>query len=381
MSLQPNPWLQTLGKYHHLDETELEHRPQAAGAALTAEDISSTDEYFFGEGNNTSSAAPSTKSFLDFDFEEEFQDVSPLPEGESLILPRLLMLGHWLLLSGKACMFLNCPCCLGRPCTSEKRAEYKRMTKTFVLSITVLQVIMFVITVSIHGFASPASNPAIGPPQHSLVSLGARETSRIVQHWNYVFPLFTPALLHAGVLHLVVNLYVQLRMGLFLERRWSVWTRVFAVYWVCAVGSVLAGCVLQPASVAVHSSPALFGLLGAYFLDLVLSWHRMERRQRKVGLLQCLLFVAVLGAVTLFPFVDLSSQVFGFLIGMLCGIAMFAHHLPDDYGWPTTLISRAAMVVIALVLAGLAVALAVAAPDLAPGPGSQPRPTPSPQPG
>mmetsp|Transcript_16386 Transcript_16386/g.41986 ORF Transcript_16386/g.41986 Transcript_16386/m.41986 type:complete len:207 (+) Transcript_16386:140-760(+) len=140
MSLQPNPWLQTLGKYHHLDETELEHRPQAAGAALTAEDISSTDEYFFGEGNNTSSAAPSTKSFLDFDFEEEFQDVSPLPEGESLILPRLLMLGHWLLLSGKACMFLNCPCCLGRPCTSEKRAEYKRMTKTFVLSITVLQV-------------------------------------------------------------------------------------------------------------------------------------------------------------------------------------------------------------------------------------------------
>jgi membrane associated rhomboid family serine protease len=69
-------------------------------------------------------------------------------------------------------------------------------------------------------------NPMLGPPGRVLDQLGAKDTPRIAYSYQ-LWRLITPIFLHAGFVHLLTNLIMQLRLAVFLVRvRVRVSTRV-----------------------------------------------------------------------------------------------------------------------------------------------------------
>jgi membrane associated rhomboid family serine protease len=70
------------------------------------------------------------------------------------------------------------------------------------------QIAIFVLMVKKYGFASQTENPLYGPSAAVLVKYGAKQGGYIIykrQRWRLVSPIF----LHAGVIHLAANVYIQ----------------------------------------------------------------------------------------------------------------------------------------------------------------------------
>lgn len=96
-----------------------------------------------------------------------------------------------------------------------------------------------------------------GPPSNTLIMMGGMNIVFIKagEFWRFLTPIF----LHAGIIHLAMNLFAQLRFGLFLERQWNMF-RYIPVYLISGIG----GCLLSalwnlnnPATVSVGASGAI----------------------------------------------------------------------------------------------------------------------------
>merc|ERR1719361_2995435 len=70
------------------------------------------------------------------------------------------------------------------------------------------------------GYASIKDNIMIGPYFYDLDRMGAKNTAKILRR-NEWWRLLTPMILHAGWIHLISNLLLQLRTGLVLEVLWG----------------------------------------------------------------------------------------------------------------------------------------------------------------
>lgn len=71
----------------------------------------------------------------------------------------------------------------------------------------------------------------------------------------------TPMFLHAGIIHLVTNLLMQLRLGLYVEQMWG--TPAFtAIYVSSGVFSAVYSAVLKPDQISVGASGSLMGIMG-----------------------------------------------------------------------------------------------------------------------
>jgi membrane associated rhomboid family serine protease len=71
--------------------------------------------------------------------------------------------------------------------------------------------------------------------------------------------IFSALFLHAGLIHLFINLYIQVcfgmkrgcdhrlkqvRLGIYLERAWK-WSKVSAIYFLSGIGGGLLSCVIR----------------------------------------------------------------------------------------------------------------------------------------
>jgi membrane associated rhomboid family serine protease len=111
--------------------------------------------------------------------------------------------------------------------------------------------------IAIDGYASKSENPMLGPPASTLVRFGAKDTGLIVfknQYWR----LFTPIMLHAGILHIVSNVFIQLRVGGYLNLVFG-WKKWFIIYLGAGIFGNLCSCCFMPDSVGVGSSGAVLG--------------------------------------------------------------------------------------------------------------------------
>jgi membrane associated rhomboid family serine protease len=66
------------------------------------------------------------------------------------------------------------------------------------------------------GIAPETENPVIGPPAYSMVRFGAKESALIVYDGQY-WRLLSCIMLHAGVIHIIPNVCIQLRIGGYLN--------------------------------------------------------------------------------------------------------------------------------------------------------------------
>jgi rhomboid protease GluP len=161
-----------------------------------------------------------------------------------------------------------------------------------------------------------------GPSGEKLFELGAlfppaiAKTANLPQHYQF-WRLITAMFLHAGILHLALNMYALYLFGYLIENAFGV-ARFITIYFVAgflaSVTSFAFGPVIE---VGVGASGAIFGLLGA--------WVAYNYRRRSSALaaaqLQWALILIGLNTVLAVSFrgIDWRAHVGGLVAGVLAG--------------------------------------------------------------
>lgn len=75
------------------------------------------------------------------------------------------------------------------------------------------QIGVLIAMITMDGFASANENPSIGPPVYSMVRFGAKESALIVRRKEW-WRIISPTMLHAGIIHIVPNVAIQVSIFL-----------------------------------------------------------------------------------------------------------------------------------------------------------------------
>ncbi|KAL9449889.1 hypothetical protein AB3S75_011759 [Citrus x aurantiifolia] len=213
----------------------------------------------------------------------------------------------------------------------------KRGTDTWVISVfVILHVVAFAATMAVndcwrnsHGdcalkmlgrlsFQPISENPLLGPSASTLDQMGAlRQT--FLKEYHHTWRLFTCPWLHAGFIHLILNLGCIVLVGIHLEKEFGP-VRIGIIYIFSAfVGSLAAALFVQNSPV-VCASGSLFGLLGAMLSGLIRNWNFYTDKFAAIVLL---FFVSTINfAIGLLPYVDNFSSIGGFISGFLLGFTL-----------------------------------------------------------
>ena len=82
--------------------------------------------------------------------------------------------------------------------------------------LCLVQIGMLVAMVQDDGYAPKSENPMYGPSAYTLVRYGAK-VAVLIKYEHEWWRLVSPIFLHAGVIHIISNVGIQLRVGGYLE--------------------------------------------------------------------------------------------------------------------------------------------------------------------
>ncbi|NVB77721.1 MAG: rhomboid family intramembrane serine protease, partial [Kofleriaceae bacterium] len=125
--------------------------------------------------------------------------------------------------------------------------------------------------------------------------------------------------IHIGGLHLLTNAVGVWMLGRIVEDMFGSW-RTVAIYGLAGIGGMLASLYAVPAGITAGASAALFGVLGAVFVEL--TWHRKRHRlawSRGVWGAIAMVTVAQLGIGFVYPAMDQWAHGGGLIVGALAG--------------------------------------------------------------
>ena len=153
-----------------------------------------------------------------------------------------------------------------------RASSCKRQMRTLSFFIVLVQIVILIIMISTDGIAPSGENPMIGPPASTLVIWGAKETG-LMKYKGEWWRLISPIMLHAGVLHLLSNAFIQLRVGGYLNRVFGT-PRWLFIYLISGVYGNILSCVFLSNTVGVGSSGALLGMLTSWIVWIIFRWYR-----------------------------------------------------------------------------------------------------------
>jgi hypothetical protein len=137
---------------------------------------------------------------------------------------------------------------------------------------------------------------------------------------NEWYRFITPIFLHAGIVHILFNLLLQLTLGRDIEILIGS-IRFAIVYFASGIfGFVLGGNFAATGIASTGCSGSLFGILAITLIDLLYNW---EQRPSPVkDLLFILLDVVIAFVLGLLPGLDNFSHIGGFLMGLILGVCI-----------------------------------------------------------
>lgn len=224
------------------------------------------------------------------------------------------------------------PCTVGggnssssNPFTQDRISEYKSLLKRFSFWVSMVNILMFIIALFCDsGFASLSDNVFLGPSAKGLSAAGAKYTYKITTEMQF-WRLVTAVLHHYGLIHLAINLYAQLRLGVYAEVQWGL-TTFALVYGASGLAGVLLSATFNPESISVGASGAMAGALAA----LLLYVHAVPEPRdpiRRPAIVQ----IGVLGVLYLVMsasgHVDLCAHIGGVLVGALLALGFWGGKL------------------------------------------------------
>ncbi|KAH7420710.1 hypothetical protein KP509_13G018300 [Ceratopteris richardii] len=168
-------------------------------------------------------------------------------------------------------------------------------------------------------------NPLIGPSSETLERVGALDAKK-VRYEHQGWRLITCIWLHAGVVHVFVNMLSLLFVGVRLEQEFGP-VKIAVIYLLSGLGGSLLS-VLFLQGVSVGASGALFGLVGAMLAELLGNWTIYIN---KCAVISVLLFVVAGNlAMGILPYVDNFAHIGGLVIGFLSGLVLL---MKPQYGF------------------------------------------------
>jgi len=171
----------------------------------------------------------------------------------------------------------------------------------------------------------------VGPSIETLERLGAKKTSLIVGDEKQWYRLFTPMVLHAGVIHYTLNMFALWFIGYAVEQSHGFFASAI-IFILSAVGGTILSAIFLPEYISVGASGGIFGLIGACLADIVTNWNLLFSkvvndensgiRFRHLKVLLWLLLDIILNIlIGLTPLIDNFTHMGGMLYGFLCGIS------------------------------------------------------------
>jgi membrane associated rhomboid family serine protease len=198
-------------------------------------------------------------------------------------------------------------------------------------------------------------NPMIGPSANTLIKLGAKQTSLIVNQGEW-YRLFSPMFLHAGIIHYILNMIALWFIGKAVEQCHGSMAAAI-LFIIPAVGGTILSALFLPQYISVGASGGIFGLIGACIADICINWSLLfskhvndsgdGTRFRHVRVLLWLLFDIVINClVGLTPFVDNFTHLGGMIYGFLCGLSTIERLSTDFFGIAKSKCERARNVIV-----------------------------------
>ncbi|CAG9540948.1 unnamed protein product [Cercopithifilaria johnstoni] len=136
------------------------------------------------------------------------------------------------------------------------------------------------------------------------------------------YRLFIPLFLHAGIIHCILTVFIQILYMRDLEKLLG-WTRIALLYMVSGIGGYLAGAVFVPYKPEVGPAGSHVGMFATMYVDVIYSWNLLERPWQAV--MQLILFTLALFALGTLPWVDNWAHLFGFVFGILISLAVLPY--------------------------------------------------------
>ena len=169
-------------------------------------------------------------------------------------------------------------------------------------------------------------------------------------HEGEIYRLVTSGFLHANLLHIGFNMLLLFFLGRLLEPALGRW-RFLALYFASLLAGSLGALILEPNSLGIGASGAIFGLAGATFV--IARGRGMDALAGQIG------FLIVFNLIFSFssPNISIGAHVGGLIGGVICALAIVAGE-KGMLGPNRRALEMAAMVAVGVVavVASLAVA-------------------------
>ncbi|GAA0148755.1 hypothetical protein Leryth_008909 [Lithospermum erythrorhizon] len=216
-------------------------------------------------------------------------------------------------------------------------------TSWLVPLIVVANVVMFIVTMFVNNcphnnhkcvakflrrfsFQPLSENPLFGPSSLGLEKMGGLEWNKVV-HEHQTWRLITCIWLHAGVIHVVANMFSLVFIGIRLEQQFG-FVRVGVIYLLSGIGGSILSSLFIQNSISVGASGALFGLLGAMLSELLTNWSIYSNKA--AALFTLIIIILINLAVGILPHVDNFAHIGGFISGFLLGFILLPR---PQFGW------------------------------------------------
>ena len=166
------------------------------------------------------------------------------------------------------------------------------------------------------------------PRIDALLNWGA-DFGPLVHHGEW-WRIFTSMFLHIGIMHLLMNMYVLLIIGMLTERLFG-HTGFLVLYLLAGIGGSFASLTLHPDLVSAGASGAIFGLYGGLFGFLLMDRRALPGRLIKSQVTSAGIFVFYNLIYGLKPGVDIAAHGGGLVAGFVFGAALTLP-LPSEAG-------------------------------------------------
>lgn len=215
------------------------------------------------------------------------------------------------------------PCFIPPPCNAANSHRYCLAMASASFIISVIDVIMLIVELALGGFESPKYNWTLGPTSEAMIKLGCKDASRIKNDYE-LWRLFTPIFLHGGFIHLIMNLGMQLKLGMMIERRWNT-LRWLIVYFASGIIANCYSIMCYPKTLGVGASGALLGLFGGFFVDILLNKKQFQLNTWLSLIGQLLISIVIIFIFSFAPGVDFVAHIFGFIAGAIITLGLLCH--------------------------------------------------------
>jgi membrane associated rhomboid family serine protease len=189
------------------------------------------------------------------------------------------------------------------PDVDEEEEEFVAYRPIFTYCMIAILILVFILTMWYANwqFESININPLYGPSIAVLTQMGAKVTSNIVNQGEW-WRLITAMFLHAGLVHLALNVIMFARIGVMIEEAFGFW-RTGSIYLISGFSGSLTSSAMNPTSVGVGASGALYGLVGALLADFIQN-HKLITEGKWMYLLSMILSLIVGLGIGMLPILD-----------------------------------------------------------------------------